>query len=364
MQIMLLRFFQRFGLHNDIKSIADFGFGMGNILDNFVKKFKLKRVYGLEPSEFAFKFFLEKYQPTSATHWKNIHCHFECIDMLTYITHEEQDFLYQDINKKTSVQNHDDNNNDDNIKLHHERREQRKLPHFETRNFDENRDTSPMSVDSSHFSNSTNIEKSKSDDNESNTDNDDYSNKKTNEKFTRSVNERTSLIHNNNNNHTKNTEIKTDPHLQYCYCGRNLLTNKTNKVNRSKMPTKIISSNESHYKLFKCQCNKNWDGSYNLGLFVSVAQYIDDETLNKVFYYLSTMCDFLYFDVVTAEEYEIMTNGAQYIDQYAIHRKKEEYIEMITKYWRIVGNSFLESKFFYDKHQSNVANLLFHIDSN
>jgi hypothetical protein len=192
------------------------------------------------------------------------------------------------------------------------------------------------------------------------------------------------------------TSVDT-PHMEYCFCGRSLrqsqwgkhnssvvysnfnlktfkakkqrLTNTATKKNknRSQSKSKNKHKNESTniHTLsaleFECECYlKLFDGAFNLGIFVSVAQYISDGELDCILQFLSRTCDFLYFDVVTAEEYSVMKTGSKWRDKYAIVRPKAFYLTLITKYWRIIGNCLLESKFFY--HQSNVPNSLFLVE--
>lgn len=82
-------FFQKFSLIPAIESIADFGFGYGSILNNFVLKFHPKRVYGLEVSKHAYNHFIKKTDYLKSKHFKNCHVHIECIDLLTYVKREE-----------------------------------------------------------------------------------------------------------------------------------------------------------------------------------------------------------------------------------------------------------------------------------
>ena len=91
--------------------------------------------------------------------------------------------------------------------------------------------------------------------------------------------------------------------------------------------------------------------------------YLDDNTLDKVLDYFHQICEFLYFNVVTKEEYETMLTGSTFDDQYAIHRTAKEYQIMVTKYFRIVSNCILESKKYFSAKGTNFPNAFFTIES-
>merc|ERR1712048_58024 len=101
------------------------------------------------------------------------------------------------------------------------------------------------------------------------------------------------------------------------------------------------------YNQFSCACLRKFDGAYSLGLCVSVLQYMDDKDCELTLRSLSKHCDFLYFDVVTSEEYKYMDNGSQFKDAYAIGRSKMWYWKIMFKHWRMVSNMIWESKYFY-----------------
>ena len=170
--------------------------------------------------------------------------------------------------------------------------------------------------------------------------------------------------------------LNDEKYKQFCYCSRGkngqyykkrldqILGKNKNKNKRSRS---MIKSELSVYEDFNCTCysKKKFDGTYQLGLCVSVLQYLSDADVDIVLCEMSKQCDFLYFDVVTNEEYEIMKEGSTFHDKWAIiSRKRNWYLKIILKYWRIVGNEILESKYFYpDKTNSffspNVPNTIY-----
>ena len=91
--------------------------------------------------------------------------------------------------------------------------------------------------------------------------------------------------------------------------------------------------------------------------------YLDDYTLDRALNYFHRICEFLYFNVVTKEEYEVMLTGSTFDDQYAIHRTAKEYQIMVTKYFRIVSNCILESKHFFNAKETNFPQAFFTIET-
>eukprot|EP01084_Bolivina_argentea_P300492 518155_1 len=82
-------FFKRFGIQID--SIADFGFGQGDMFDAFVRKFKPKVAYGLEPSKYAFDMYCNNFNSNlkaNKSYFNGCHLHLECIDLNEYFRRE------------------------------------------------------------------------------------------------------------------------------------------------------------------------------------------------------------------------------------------------------------------------------------
>ncbi len=158
------------------------------------------------------------------------------------------------------------------------------------------------------------------------------------------------------------------------------------KNNPKKYPPKVSgyyeeSAKAKHFKDFpKCDCyvQRKWQGMFDLGMMVSVGQYLRDDDFEAVMECLSLFCDYLYFDVVCTEgkgtlflffcflfcgsflfiDYVRMETGSQFDDPWAFKRSKAWYRAVVKKNWRIVSNTILESKFL-NKHMGNVPNEFF-----
>mmetsp|Transcript_15724 Transcript_15724/g.24923 ORF Transcript_15724/g.24923 Transcript_15724/m.24923 type:complete len:582 (+) Transcript_15724:35-1780(+) len=354
-------FFKKFGIHSHIHCLADFGFGHGNMLDAFVKKFKPKIAYGLEPSEHVFNEYVTKFNEAfkaNKCHYNHCHVHLECIDLIGYIQRDkmsaEQVEIYNEKYHQFTARKIKQNSKKKRKPLSRGRPQKRKKLQI----------ISGANTETQIATNTDNAEKPHNAEHENENEDqppkqEEEDGKLTEEEF--------------------NAVLSNERFKSFCFCGRatnkNYYQRRLNKLG-NELPNKNSKSkgdgrNEadvllsSVYNEFECSCYSKFDGSYQLGLCVSVLQYLSDLHVERVLKYLSRQCDFLYFDVVTHEEYTIMADGGStFVDKYAIFsRSKQWYLSIITKYWRILSNNILESKWFYpDPQSSNVPNTIFVID--
>eukprot|EP01084_Bolivina_argentea_P217778 369708_1 len=125
-------------------------------------------------------------------------------------------------------------------------------------------------------------------------------------------------------------EIMEDSNYkEFCYCARGnnkkfyqkkqekIFQKFKNKNLNTKNKIKLNKFELGIYDIHPCSCYKKFDGSYSLGLCVSVLQYLNDNDVDNILCKLSKHCDFLYFDVVTNEEYNIMSSGSTFKDKWA-----------------------------------------------
>lgn len=296
-------FFKKFEMHTSIQHIADFGFGKGNMMNSFIKKFRPKMAYGLEPSMHIFEEYQIKFDKElrrNKSFFNNCHFHLECIDLAQYFKREA-------MTKKE-------------VKIYNERVKQRK----------NGKEVPVMAMD---------VDNGQNDESE----------------------DEMSAIMNGIG------------YKEFCFCARSKNKSfyqrkwqkmeKMNKGKKKKDKKDVINELDLIYDRFQCACLKKFDGAYDLGLCVSVCQYLKDEDVELVLCELAKQCDFLYFDVVTKEEYDIMRNGSQFKDEWAIERSRKWYLQIIFKYWRIISNEILESKYFYPTpDSSNIPNTIYVID--
>lgn len=108
-----------------------------------------------------------------------------------------------------------------------------------------------------------------------------------------------------------------------------------------------------------CDCHYNLT---DLTLIYDVGEYLNNYDLDYCLKIISKWSYYLYFAVPVIEEYNLMNQHYQFNDKWAIKRTKKEYQEILFKYWRLVGNSFWESKLLVN--DSMIENAVCHIDSN
>lgn len=99
--------------------------------------------------------------------------------------------------------------------------------------------------------------------------------------------------------------------------------------------------------------------SFDLGICTSVFQYIDDEQLEEILPVMSKRLRYLYFSVPTSTELKRQREELDFNDHYAIRRSKNAYVKLLSPYFTFVSSRVLESKHFYDAHNTELTDLLF-----
>lgn len=116
-----------------------------------------------------------------------------------------------------------------------------------------------------------------------------------------------------------------------------------------------------------CTDIKNWaqnlasdkEKVFDLGLCTSVFQYLTDEEIEFVLPHLAKKVRYLYFSVPTDVEFRRQKEEFDFVDEYAIHRKKEKYLKWIRPHFAFVGTRLLESKIHFDENNSEFREQLF-----
>jgi len=68
---------------------------------------------------------------------------------------------------------------------------------------------------------------------------------------------------------------------------------------------------------------------------------------------------YLYFSVPTDLEFKRQKEEYEFVDEYAIHRKREKYLKWIKPHFTFVGTRMLESKIFFNDDNSHFKEHLF-----
>ncbi|ETO21908.1 hypothetical protein RFI_15292 [Reticulomyxa filosa] len=371
-------FFKRFGLHNAIKSVADFGFGTGTQLESFAQKFNPKVIYGLEPIVFFLRE-REREKKKYLMSQQNVYIY----KMKAAFPRKMRKRNGKKKKKKISQLTH----NSYVSCVYKIYRELQKVNFFK---FEKEKKIKDDSENINGMNTSALDQRDRSDSCEKKTE-EEHPGLKDNSDSNppASFNTIQKFIDYIPQALQKMSEIRQRVRRSHQHSvGGEAHDESANKfeLSPSKHQSKETTMIHPHYQqvkqlkkraIAKKQKKMNlclsylllmillnrWDGMFNLGLFMSVGQYLGDEEFELVLFCLSLWCDFLYMDVVTTEEYEIMKTGSTFQDPYAIQRGKSWYLKIITKFWRVIGNSILESKFLYDDTaSSSIPNVLFHVE--
>jgi SAM-dependent methyltransferase len=98
---------------------------------------------------------------------------------------------------------------------------------------------------------------------------------------------------------------------------------------------------------------------FDLTLCTSVLQYLDDDSIRSVIPVLSRRTRYMYLTVPTDIEAQRMSSDYDFNDDYARHRTRLEYRELLEPHFTFVSNRLLESKVFFDETTSPFTELLF-----
>jgi len=98
---------------------------------------------------------------------------------------------------------------------------------------------------------------------------------------------------------------------------------------------------------------------YDLGICTSVFQYLSDKELKKVIPIMARQMKYLYLSVPTDYELRRQIEDLDFEDKYALHRSKEEYLDLLGPHFTIIGSRILESKFHFNEEDTFFTDYLF-----
>lgn len=97
----------------------------------------------------------------------------------------------------------------------------------------------------------------------------------------------------------------------------------------------------------------------DLGVCTSVFQYLKDDEIRFILPILSAQFKYLYFSCPTESEFKRQKEEYDFVDEYAIHRKKEKYLKWISPHFTFVSSRLLESKVHFNENTTEFRELLF-----
>ena len=98
---------------------------------------------------------------------------------------------------------------------------------------------------------------------------------------------------------------------------------------------------------------------FDLGVCMSVLQYLDDQAIADCLPILADRVQYLYLTVPTDVELQRQIDECDFKDTWAIHRGRERYLELIAPSFTVVSSRVLESRSFHDERSTSFTDLLY-----
>jgi len=97
----------------------------------------------------------------------------------------------------------------------------------------------------------------------------------------------------------------------------------------------------------------------DLGICMSVFQYLPDKTIKQCLPILAQRFHYLYFTVPTNREYQRYKTLYDFEDPYAQQRTQGQYLKWLQPHFTVVSSRLLESRHFYSVRDSAFNDLLY-----
>lgn len=98
---------------------------------------------------------------------------------------------------------------------------------------------------------------------------------------------------------------------------------------------------------------------FDLGICMSVLQYLDDAAIEACMPIIASRVQYLYLTVPTDVELQRQIDECHFKDEWAIHRSRERYKELLSPSFTFISSRILESKALFDEVSSSFTDLLF-----
>jgi hypothetical protein len=121
--------------------------------------------------------------------------------------------------------------------------------------------------------------------------------------------------------------------------------------------TNLLLYNESIQKW--CQRKDSSRLRFDLGICMSVLQYIPDDDIEEVISKISERVKYLYLTVPTDKELDRQIEELEFHDTYAIRRRRSFYQKLLGKYFTFISSRLLESKYYFDDEKTLFTDLLY-----
>jgi hypothetical protein len=108
-----------------------------------------------------------------------------------------------------------------------------------------------------------------------------------------------------------------------------------------------------------CRTVRKKENEFDLGICTSVFQYISSKDLKEILPVLARRVRYLYLTVPTDVELGRQVEDLDFKDQYAIHRTRKQYQNLIRPHFTFVSARVLESKYFFNEETTYFTDLLY-----
>lgn len=108
-----------------------------------------------------------------------------------------------------------------------------------------------------------------------------------------------------------------------------------------------------------CRTNRKKENEFDLGICTSVFQYLETKDLKEIIPVLAKRIRYLYLTVPTDMELSRQVEDLDFKDQYAIHRTRAQYQNLLKPHFTFVSGRVLESKYFFNEETTCFTDLLF-----
>lgn len=108
-----------------------------------------------------------------------------------------------------------------------------------------------------------------------------------------------------------------------------------------------------------CKTDRKKNSLFDLGVCMSVFQYIKTAELKEIVPVLSQRVKYLYLTVPVTEELEKQVSDLNFLDPYAIRRSRAFYQKILKPHFTFISSRVLESKYYFDSNTSLFSDLLY-----
>lgn len=108
-----------------------------------------------------------------------------------------------------------------------------------------------------------------------------------------------------------------------------------------------------------CLTDRKKKARFDLGICMSVFQYISGSELKEIIPILSQRVKYLYLTVPTKEELEKQVDDLAFFDPFAKRRSRKFYYNLLKPHFTFISSRILESKHYFNEETSLFSDLMY-----